>query len=217
MLLWCALVRSSVRRGSLVAERDMFQCRQGILILHTTQEALITCHCIYVEWEGGPCKNDNKECPWWPPTEHARAYFISHWPLLVALTFKAKLHLRQSSLKYNSNRRSKQYSRMVFCKGASSLLYCQGACVLHEHNVAMHCCMCPTAQCPVEARNLILTPPCSCHWSCSREDSFYIWQECYLRLSTAAEKIHLWYLIWSPPCPQASWLYQQSKIVALQL
>ena len=121
----------------------MFQCRQDILILHTTQEALITCHCIYVEWVLAQMTIKNARGGHPPPTEHARAYFTSHWPLLVALTFKAKLHLRQSSLKYNSNRRSKQYSRMIFCKGASSLLYCQGACVLHEHNVAMHCCMCP--------------------------------------------------------------------------
>ena len=80
-------------------------------------------------------------------------------------------------------------------------------CIVGRVRVA--CAHCPVA---VEERNLILTPPCWC-WCCSR-DSFYIWQECYLRLSTAAEKIHLWYLIWSPPCPQASWLYQQDCCTA---
>ena len=110
---------------------------------------------------------------------------------------KAELHLRQLSLKYKQA--ILQDDLLQRSKFSIVLL---GACVLHV----------PTAQWPVEERNLILTPPCWC-WCCSR-DSFYIWQECYLRLSTAAEKIHLWYLIWSPPCPQASWLYQQDCCTA---
>ena len=65
---------------------------------------------------------------------HAHAYFTSHWPLLAALTCEAPLKAKQSCISGNClSNTSKQYSRMIYCKGASSLLYCW----------ARACCMCP--------------------------------------------------------------------------
>ena len=111
---------------------------------------------------------------------------------------KAELHLRQLSLKYKQA--ILQDDLLQRSKFSIVLL---GACVLHV----------PTAQWPVEERNLILTPPCWC-WCCSR-DSFTSGQNAIFDCPLQQRRFicDIWYGV----RPALRLLGSTSKIVALQL